>query len=377
MKIGYDAKRAANNFTGLGNYSRYIISGVSENCLNAEYTLYVPRKSNNSEYLALFTNSSISEVSPKSFLGKKLPSLWRSFLINKQIRRDKIDIYHGLSNELPFGIRNTGVKSIVTIHDVIFLRLPQCYKFFDRLIYNYKFRYACEKADYVVTVSECTKRDIIEFYGINPDKVLVIYQGCNKMFKERASESLKREVSEIYNLPKRFILNVGTLEERKNLFLVVKSLSQLPDDVHIVAVGRRTKYSDMVMDYAIKNNLSSRIHFLHSVKFAHLPAIYQNAEVFAYPSRYEGFGIPIIEAISCGLPVIAATGSCLEEAGGDGAYYVSPDSVDEFVVCANRLLSDKDLAQSIVRKGQIHILKFDDTILADNMIKLYNNVIRG
>ena len=374
MKIGYDSKRAANNFTGLGNYSRYVIGGVSKNYIDANYTLYVPRVSRNNEYQALFSNSSISEVSPKSILGKKLPSLWRSFWINNQIKKDKIDIYHGLSNELPFGINSTGAKSIVTIHDLIFLRLPKCYKFFDRLIYNYKFKYACKKADCIVAVSECTKRDIIEYYGINPDKILVIYQGCNNMFQKPVSESLKKEITETYNLPKRFILNVGTIEERKNLFLIVKSLSQLPNDVHIVAVGRKTKYSDMIMEYVVNNGLISRVHFLHNVKFTHLPAIYHNAEVFAYPSRYEGFGIPIIEAINCGIPVIAATGSCLEEAGGEGAYYVSPDSVEEFVGCANKLLNNKDLAQNIIKKGKSHILKFDDTLLAKNMIKLYKKI---
>ena len=374
MKIGYDSKRAANNFTGLGNYSRYVIGGVSKNYINANFTLYVPRTSRNNEYQALFSNSSISEVSPKSTLGKKIPSLWRSFWISNQIKKDKIDIYHGLSNELPFGINRTGAKSIVTIHDLIFLRLPKCYKFFDRLIYNYKFKYACKKANYIVAVSECTKRDIIEYYGINPDKILVIYQGCNSMFQKPVSENLKKEITEIYNLPKRFILNVGTIEERKNLFLIVKSLSQLPDDVHIVAVGRKTKYSDIIMEYVVNNGLTSRVHFLHNVKFTHLPAIYHNAEVFAYPSRYEGFGIPIIEAINCGIPVIAATGSCLEEAGGEGAYYVSPDSVEEFVDCANKLLKNKELAQDVINKGKSHIRKFDNTLLAKNMITLYKKI---
>ncbi len=374
MKIGYDSKRAANNFTGLGNYSRYVIGGVSKNYINANFTLYVPRTSSNNEYQALFSNSSISEVSPKSTLGKKIPSLWRSFWISNQIKKDKIDIYHGLSNELPFGINRTGAKSIVTIHDLIFLRLPKCYKFFDRLIYNYKFKYACKKANYIVAVSECTKRDIIEYYGINPDKILVIYQGCNSMFQKPVSENLKKEITEIYNLPKRFILNVGTIEERKNLFLIVKSLSQLPDDVHIVAVGRKTKYSDIIMEYVVNNGLTSRVHFLHNVNFTHLPAIYHNAEVFAYPSRYEGFGIPIIEAINCGIPVIAATGSCLEEAGGEGAYYVSPDSVEEFVDCANKLLNNKELAQDVINKGKSHIRKFDNTLLAKNMITLYKKI---
>lgn len=374
MKIGYDAKRAAANFTGLGNYSRYVISGIAEESSRNDISLYVPRVSKNVEYRDLLSFSNVSEHLPQSTLGTKFSSLWRSFSIVNQLKRDKIEIYHGLSNELPFGINKTAIKSVVTIHDLIFLRLPFCYKFIDRFIYNIKFRYACKNSDKIIAVSECTKRDIIEFYGINPQKVEVIYQGCNKMFKEQSTAQQKEDVRSTYNLPERYILNVGTLEKRKNLFLIVKALKNLPEDIHLVAVGRRTSYSDMVMQYAKTNGISHRVHYLHKVAFKHLPAMYQCAEVFAYPSYYEGFGIPLIEAINCGLPVVAATGSCLEEAAGEGAIYVNPDNVEQFQEVINKLLNDRELRAKLINAGKEHIKKFDEKLLAMKILELYEKV---
>lgn len=371
MRIGYDAKRAAHNFTGLGNYSRYVIEGVAKNC-NFDIYLYNPRESKNGEYQALYRLREISEITPRTFLSRKFSSLWRSFAMIREIQRNKIDIFHGLSNELPFGITKSGAKSVVTIHDLIFLRLPHCYKPIDRTIYNYKFRYACEHSDRIIAVSECTKRDIIEYYHINPDKITVIYQGCADMFREKVSPELKEEVKGVYNLPDKYILNVGTLEERKNLFLIVKSLTYLPKDIHVVAVGRGTPYSEMILEYARIHKLSDRVHLLHKVKYTHLPALYQNAKIFAYPSHYEGFGIPIIEAISSGLAVIAATGSCLEEAGGEGAIYVNPNSVEEFTEAAQKLLSEDK--EEIIKKGKEHIKKFERGKLSKEIIELYNSV---
>ncbi|MEG0499687.1 MAG: glycosyltransferase family 1 protein [Rikenellaceae bacterium] len=374
MRIGYDAKRAAHNFTGLGNYSRYVIEHVAKNN-KYDIRLYTPRKSKNSEYQALYDHGKLSESTPNSFFARRFPSLWRSFALTKEIRRDRIELFHGLSNELPFGIRRSGAKSIVTIHDLIFLRLPHCYNLFDRVIYNYKFWYACRKADMVLAISECTKRDIMNYYGIESEKISVVYQGCAGMFKKEATIEEKEEVKRVYNLPDKFILNVGTLEERKNLFLIVKGLRNLPNEIHVVAVGRKTNYSDMVMEYARIHGLSDRVHLLHKVKYTHLPAIYQNADIFAYPSHYEGFGIPIIEAISSGKAVIAATGSCLEEAGGEGAIYVDPNSVEEFTEAAKRLINDKEYRKEIVEKGKEHIKKFEDKTISEELKKLYENVI--
>ena len=186
----------------------------------------------------------------------------------------------------------------------------------DRLIYNYKCRYACKHADHIIAVSECTKRDIIHYYGIPADKISVIYQGCSSLYACRIGKDKRKEVMRSYRLPERYILSVGTIEERKNALAIVKALEYLPDELHFVLVGRPTAYIHQLKEFMTKAGLQDRVHFLHGIPSDDLPAIYQSAETFVYPSVYEGFGIPILEALHSGIPVVAATGSCLEEAGG-------------------------------------------------------------
>lgn len=336
MKIGFDGKRAAQNFTGLGNYSRYLLESLVEYYPNEEYLVYIPRNAKNGNLESIVDRSSgkLVKIMPECWLDRKLKSLWRVFGITEELVRDGVDLYHGLSNELPLNINKARpqVKSIVTIHDLIFLKYPSCYPVIDRNIYDYKFRKACVNADHVIAVSECTKRDIVREYGIAPEKISVIYQGCDPLFAVCATDERKVEIRKKYSLPSKFIVSVGTMEKRKNLLSVVKALSLLPADVHLVAVGRRTKYTSLVDDYVRENNLQERVHLLHGVPYTDLPVIYQCADVFAYMSIYEGFGIPLLEALNSRVPVVAATGSCLEEAGGPGSKYTAPYDVEEIAV---------------------------------------------
>ena len=238
---------------------------------------------------------------------------------------DGVQLFHGLSGELPLGIHKSGIKSVVTIHDLIFLRHPEFYHWLDTKLYTWKFRQTIREADHVIAISECTKRDIIELGQVDERKISLIYQSYSPKYSDQISDTQKETVRQSYNLPKRFILNVGSIEERKNILLAVKALPYLPDDLSLVIVGRHTTYTDKVLEYARKHNQSHRIHVLHGVPNDSLPILYAMAETFVYPSRYEGFGIPIIEAIRRGLPVVACTGSCLEEAGGPDSLYVDPD----------------------------------------------------
>ena len=332
MKIGFDGKRAAQNFTGLGNYSRYALEALLAGYPAEDYSVYIPKDVDNTKFDAILTASrgAMKKILPAGRWSRKLKSLWRVWGVTTDLCRDGVELYHGLSNELPLNIRKAWpqVKSVVTIHDLIFLKCPSCYPVIDRNIYDYKFRKACVNADHVIAVSECTKRDIVQEYGIAPEKISVIYQGCDPLFAVTATEERKAEIRAKYSLPSKFVVSVGTIEERKNLLSVVKALSLLPADVHLVAVGRRTKYTSLVDDYVRENNLQERVHLLHGVPYTDLPVIYQCADVFAYMSIYEGFGIPLLEALNSRVPVVAATGSCLEEAGGPGSKYTAPYDVE-------------------------------------------------
>lgn len=376
MIVGFDGKRAVANFTGLGNYSRFVIGALSNKFQNELYKVFAPKRKNNKEFSTLLKKSTI-DLYPQSKFAKLMPSVWRSKLILKDLKRENVEIFHGLSGELPFGISKTDIKSVVTIHDLIFRHYPQYYKAIDRTIYNYKFRRACKEADKIIAVSNCTKRDIIAYYNIPEEKIVTIYQGCHPNFKAEPNEELIKEVCTKYNLPKRYIACVGTIEERKNLMLAAKAMVHLPEDVYLIAVGRKTQYAKEVEEFCIKNGLANRVRIIEGVPFKYLPSIYHAAKLFIYPSRFEGFGIPIVEAISAGLTGVAATGSCLEEAGGDGVVYVNPDSVEECATALNKLLTDKEYRQSLIAKGQEHIKKFAPDIIAKEIMKLYKEILKA
>lgn len=327
MRIGFDGKRAVQNFTGLGNYSRYVLEAIQKYYPEEELYLYAPKYVENKRLAPIMEKGNICLRTPRTGIWKKLRSIWRIWGIIPDLKKDSIKLFHGLSNELPLNIHGqTVTKSIVTIHDLIFRRLPQCYPFIDRLIYDYKFRKACRHADRIIAVSECTKQDIIKDYGIQPEKIEVIYQGCDPAFAVPVSHEKKEEVRKRYQLPDKYLLFVGSIEERKNALLIVKALEHLPADLHLVLVGKKTPYVDLLTN-TLNNDTSKRVHFLHHIPFTDLPCIYQLAQVFVYPSRYEGFGIPILEALNSRIPVVAATGSCLEEAGGPHSLYVHPDDI--------------------------------------------------
>jgi glycosyltransferase involved in cell wall biosynthesis len=175
-------------------------------------------------------------------------------------------------------------------------------------------------------------------------------------------------VREKYKLPQRYVLNVGTIEERKNLALAAEAVELLPQDIHLVAVGKQTEYAKKIPH-------DERIHLLSGVPDNDLAAIYAMAEVFVYPSRYEGFGIPIIEAIAAGLPVVACTGSCLEEAGGPHSLYVGPDNVIEMTEALKMSLRGARGRDERIRKSREYIRKFEGNDVAGQVARLYHSLL--
>lgn len=376
MKIGFDGKRAVQNFTGLGNYSRYIIEILSRFYPQNEYVLYTPKKRNNEKLKQILSeHNQISISYPTSSVWKKLPAIWRIWGMTQQMQKENTKLFHGLSNELPLNIKKSKIKKVVTIHDLIFIRFPQYYKFIDRKIYTYKFRKACQNADCIIAISECTKKDIIHYFNIPEEKIKILYQGCDTSFTVPVSDERKKEIRKKYNLPSQYILNVGSIEERKNALLAVQALVSLPQNIHLVIVGRRTPYTSKIELFIKENNLTERVHIFSNVPFADLPGIYQQAELFVYPSRFEGFGIPIIEALHSGIPVIGATGSCLEEAGGPKSIYVNPDSVEELTQAYTYLLSHPKEREEIVTYGKEYVRQFSEEKQAKILMDLYNSLL--
>lgn len=368
MKIGYDAKRAFCNKTGLGNYSRFVIENILKiSSEKLEIIAFTPKIKK-----GFFENFPFDKiVMPKKsfFLG-----LWRMYFIKKDIENQKLDIFHGLSNEIPIFTNWGKIKTIVTIHDLIFLKYPSYYTFFDRHIYNFKFKFACKKADKIIAVSEKTKADIIHFYKIPENKIEVIYQSCNEVFKKGISVVDQKKILEKYQISKPFLLSVGTLEPRKNQISIINAFSKLArKDYDLVLIGKGKKYKNQLELFIKKENIQN-VKILGNVTHEDLPAIYQATQLFIYISLYEGFGIPILEALASKKSVIAATGSCLEEAGGGGAIYVDPLNINEITSAINQLLENQEMIEDLIKKGEVHLKIFEPKLLIKKIVTLYKKL---
>ncbi len=380
--IGYDAKRIVRNGTGLGSYGRTLVNDIARcsETVPLILRLYAPDKGRDDLRGQVISHDNLSFCYPQSTHLPFGKSLWRSYGIVSDLKRDGVQLYHGLSGELPIGIRKSGIKSVVTIHDLIFLRHPEFYNWLDTKIYAWKFRQTIREADHIIAVSECTKRDIIELGQVDESRISVIYQSCAPRFSAPNHGDCPRDSSEakimgtVPVIP-RYILSVGSIEARKNILLAVKALPYLPEDISLVIVGRHTKYTDQVTDYAKANHLDHRVRILHGVSDEELPALYAGAEAFVYPSVYEGFGIPIIEAISCGLPVVACTGSCLEEAGGPDSFYVAPDDAEGMANAIRQSLRGAEGREQRIRRSREYIRRFEGQDVASQVIDLYHSLI--
>lgn len=375
MKIGFDAKRAFNNFTGLGNYSRFVLDALLKYQPNNQYIAYTPKSTINNWPSEIY-RSQLTIDGPKSAIHKCIPSYWRSYGIIDQLKSDQIEVFHGLSNELPIGLAKSKIKSVVTIHDLIFLRYPELYPAIDRAFYKKKFKAACQNADIVVAVSEQTKRDIVAFYNIDPQKIRVIYQDCDVAFQQKLSATFLSTILNKYNLTKPFILSVGTIEPRKNQLNLVKAFyeANLPE-TELVLVGKASKYQSEIEAFIAQKKITERVKILNQVPFSDLPALYQATKLFAYPSFFEGFGIPIVEALHSGVPLLAATGSCLEEAGGLGGIYANPQDINDIAKQLTTCWNDATLRATLIKQGQIHVQTFAASNIATQLQAVYQELV--
>ncbi|MBO9691261.1 glycosyltransferase family 1 protein [Chryseobacterium sp.] len=365
MKIAFDAKRFFHNTSGLGNYSRDLVRILSEYEPDNEYLLLNKNKSERGKEILERPNVQFIETTKGNFS--------RQLKMGKDAQKQDADIFHGLSGELPLKWDQKPIKKVVTIHDLIFVRYPQYYSFFDRKIHFWKFKKAADAADKIIAISEQTKRDIIQYLKVPENKIEVIYQGCHHAFKEQQSPDLVQAVKEKFKLPERFMLNVGTIEERKNLLNVVKAISGT--EIHLVVVGRRTKYYQKIERFLKKNKMEKQVLFLEGVSMDELAAIYKLADIFVYPSFFEGFGIPVIEALFSKTVVVTSNTSCLPEAGGKDSVYVNPDNDLDIRAKLKFLWENESERKRREEKGFEFVQKFNDEPIARQLMSFYQKLI--
>ncbi|SDC68690.1 Glycosyltransferase involved in cell wall bisynthesis [Niabella drilacis] len=383
MNIGFDAKRAYHNNTGLGFFSRVLIRLLADQYPEHTYYLFNPRPGKSFQP----NQANIREVLPKATLHRLLSAAWRSRWVTRDLTRMGINLYHGLSHEIPAGLPQTGIPSVVTIHDLFPEIYPEQYKPIDVKIYRAKLRYACGNATRIMAISEETKNHIIKIYGTDPGKIDVIYQSCAPAFMVPEPEEKKEAVRQKYQLPEAFFLHVGTIIERKNLLNICKALNSIRNDIPIplVVVGNDGGFKDKVKAYLKEAGLEDRVCFLSEqlalagkkpfVATEDLPALYQLATAMIYPSYFEGFGMPIIEAMAGGVPVITATTSCLPEIAGNAAWLADPDSPEEMANGFRKIYSDAAFAAAMRQRGLENAQRFRPEVYAGDVMKLYQSIL--
>lgn len=374
MKIGFDAKRAFFNSRGLGYYSRDVIRLLSQYQPDHQYFLYTPKTkgaiefSHNTQNCQTITPSGCYSVGP-------LPSLWRTRGICSDIRKEQLDIYHGLSHELPYGIEKTGARSVVTMHDLIFLKNPELFPLFDRYSFRKKYIHGARIANRIIAISEETKKDLINYLGEKEERIDVVYQGYNAVFRNPVTEEMKAAVKCKFNLPDHFMLIICAIERRKNHELILKAMRNPQVDLPLVIAGNPSEYKETLLSIIHEYHLEKKVLFIGHIDSVDLPTLYQLADLFVYPSLFEGFGRPILESLVMGTPVITSKGSCFKETGGEAAQYVSCDDDEELAHAIIKVMTDTNFRQSCIEEGYRHAAKFSDENIASKLMETYKKLI--
>lgn len=376
MKIGFEAKRAFHNNTGLGNYSRQIIQDLNQFYPDNEFYLYTPSfEKNENPMFRLFRDYKNNHLrTPEGFLAKISESLWRRKL-GIYGEKDQLDIFHGLSNELPIGFKQAKCKKVVTIHDVIFKRHPKWYKAADRKIYDKKVQQACNDADKIIAISEATKQDLLEFYKVDEKKIEIVYQSCNPIFYDSENIPFRNEIIQKYKLDRPFVLYVGSFMDRKHPVELIKAFEKIKDktDHDLIMIGNGP-LKEAIENYIFDHNLDTRVRIYSSFPTSDLPPMYQLATCFVYPSIIEGFGIPIIESLYSKTPVITYDGSCFRETAGEGAIYLNELNADSISQSILFLLENKDKQKEQSDKGYQHVQQFHQKNCIDGIMKVYKSL---
>ncbi|MBP7184224.1 MAG: glycosyltransferase family 4 protein [Saprospiraceae bacterium] len=385
MKIGIDAKRIFFNSTGLGNYSRRFYNCLSTFAFQQdEIYLYSNRKFSDNKYCSELNNFDKVELRFPTKWYEKLfgGALWRSYFINKQLRSDKISIFYGVSNEIPLRPKHSTIVTVAIIHDLIFLKYPELYPALDVIFYKMKVKYACRHANFIISASQQTKDDLIDLLKVSPEKITVIHPACDPIFYEK-SDSVSNPTSAALSLPKKYLLSLGAITPRKNQLLTVKAFQAIKEhydlDLVIVgnAVGLGKHYLKEIKDYIAASGIEDCVHFLNNVPNHDIPALYRGAEILIYPSIYEGFGMPIVESLMCGTPVIATQGGCFEEAGGNAAFYLS--SLDEHAIAEKieLILKNPELKTEKLESAKEHLAQFKVESITSSIKDFHNKVAKS
>jgi glycosyltransferase involved in cell wall biosynthesis len=374
MRIALDAKRLLNNPTGLGNHARILLNALMRDYADNDYLLFSPRAKD--EFFHQL-HGDFEVHFPETKWAQSIHPWWRSYGITHDLLRNRADLYHGISNELPFNIHRSGIATVVTIHDLIFRKHTEQYPWIDRQTYTLKTKYAAKYADAIIAVSRETKQDLIEMYQVPERKIKVIYPSVDRSFYHPVADAQKAVISERYKLPKKYILNVGSFFPRKNQIKLIEAFDGIKDAIaeDLVLVGSSGNMLAEIQKIVVERKLNDRVHIITEISNDDLPAVYQLASLFVFPSLFEGFGAPVLEALFSGLPVIASGGGAIAEAAGSDSGLIDPTSREDMADKILTVLKDERLRERMTAVGHLHAQTMTDSVFAAETMDVYRRVL--
>jgi len=382
LTIGFESKRLLTSSTGFGTYSRTLVRDICKYYPETRCVLIAHDSYKVLNRLSTFSSSEVEQVKCLDSLQVVYPSnswhlYWKLLGAKRALYDHGVDIYHGLAHQIPRSVRQKRFPIVLTVHDLIYRYYPELFPGEDLNLYESQLLNACSISDKIVAVSESTKQDIVNFFPISPQKISVIYSACDYRYREIVTADTIQKTKSVYGLPEKYLLYVGSMSERKNLLSVIKALNIIPrsDRLPLVVVGATTSYSNVVDDYIKNTGLGDWVIFPKRVETKDLPAVYQAAEIFLYTSLYEGFGMPILEALSSGIPVITSNISAMPEAAGPDSRLIDPENPDEIATGITDILSDDSLRHKMIENGYAYSQKFDNKIVTEKMLQLYQTSI--
>jgi glycosyltransferase involved in cell wall biosynthesis len=369
MRVGIDAHCLGQQKTGNETYTFNLVKHLSSlERPGIEYTVYVHGKWQGDE--EIFSNSFRSkEIRPMNPLIR-IPI---GFAI--QSRVENVDVFHA-QYLLPHHLR---CKTVLTVHDVLYERFPEYFTKWDYYRHRIGVRWSCRRADQVITVSQSSKRDLVELYGLHPTSISVIYEGPDACYRPLAPDEARKRLRERYGIEEDFVLYVGAIQPRKNIprllsaFARVKCEQKLPHK--LVIVGPKAWLAENTFLSLEGNPAKKDIVVTGYVPREDLPCFYNAATVFVYVSMCEGFGLPVVEAMACGTPTITSLGSSLEEIAGKAAVLVDPKDEEAIANAINKVLCDSDLQARLRKLGMARSKEFSCSKMALETQEIYRRLI--
>lgn len=356
LKIAFDAKRLFHNREGLGSYARTLVRMMAGHVPHHAIYLCSAEEGGNA-YAQDFKGSPYNIISPSQ---KVSAGYWRSKGMVKDLKRTGVEIYWGLSNELPHGLAKSGIKSILTIHDLFYKTHPAQFRRVDRWILARKYAHAVKAADLIYVPSHHTREDLLRFFPEAQPKVKVLYQSVSAQYKSRV---VVRSENPSY------FLSVGAITPRKNYELLIRAYEAMPaeDRVPLKIVGRKTKHQAPLESAIQRKELSKWISFHNEVSDVALASLYTSAIALIQTSHYEGFGIPVLEALTAGTAVIAQDTSSLPEVVGKHGIIFEYDDV-EALVDGMKVMKSSEFRKNLLQDVDVHLRKFDAEVLVEQIM---------